>query len=74
MRYDYNCKQCGAMFDVSMPVSEYAKVVVVICPSCKSSQTRRSFVNVPVIAYRGQGFTLKVEEETPNDNDDVSAI
>jgi len=51
--YDYHCKNCGADFEVSQPMSSVHQPH---CSACGSKKTRRLFSNPPGIVFSTTGF------------------
>lgn len=47
--YDYTCRDCGKPFEIRMSISEYSEGVTPECPSCRSTDTARSFTVVNVM-------------------------
>lgn len=62
MKYTYRCNHCNYVFDVDLRLSQVIKRTPKIsCPHCKG--TTRKLINNPVIHYKGEGFTKKVQEK-----------
>ncbi len=51
--YDYECPECGLVFEVKQSFDDEA---VADCPQCQSA-SRRMFTPVPII-FKGSGFYI----------------
>jgi len=56
MRYDYKCKDCENIFEVTHGMKEKPKVK---CPKCNSFKTEIAFTSVATFYIRGNGYLDK---------------
>lgn len=62
MIYLFKCKDCGHKFSKELTYDEYMTQTIHACPSCHSFNTKRTYIEIPVI-FKGEGFTKSVKEE-----------
>jgi putative FmdB family regulatory protein len=54
MIYEYQCKDCGSKFEISLPLGVNL-VTPVICNACRSLNVKKLFNSIGVI-FKGNGF------------------
>ena len=53
--YDYQCAECGTIYDVFHKVREVTEDVV--CPQCSSSKHVR-LISAPAVSVKGSGHSM----------------
>lgn len=51
-RYDYQCRKCENVFEITRSINDSSDV---ICPHCESKDTKK-LISAPAISFRGAGF------------------
>jgi len=55
--YDYQCKDCGEVFEVRATIKEKEAGLVLACPKCSSSEARQMLTFASVL-HGGRSFSL----------------
>jgi putative FmdB family regulatory protein len=53
--YDYECRQCGHLFEVRASISEKTAGLDPECPQCHGHETRQAFRSLMFISSSGSG-------------------
>lgn len=57
MKYDYQCRKCTKVFEVEIAITDLENKKV-RCPQCKSTKTRRAYIQPVIVHYKGLGFYI----------------
>lgn len=66
MKYEFECTECGNIFDVGINLKELG-FIKVFCPSCDSYRTKRKWT-IPFFTFKGSGF-YSTDNKKSKDND-----
>jgi putative FmdB family regulatory protein len=55
--YEWECEECGFVFEQFVRLNDFAKKTTQTCPSCLALAHRK--VSAPGIIFRGPGWTPK---------------
>ncbi len=63
--YDYQCRDCGQVFEVRATFKQKGQGLHPICPACESTETQQ-VVSAPMVVRAGGGADLTPFACSPN--------